>query len=495
MTRSVTRHISALLVCLLTGVLWISTAYSAEKEKITLRLPGGKAMKCEILSISKSEVKVKGDGDREMGLPLGLLSPKEVLECYRQVLDPKNAALRFDMGSYFIKKELIEEGKTELTEAAKLDPKLKDKVADLLKMLPGAPVPVTPVVAEPKKTTPPPEKVKEVASGEKPKPPLPIVDKDGNMMISGSDMEALMKDGDFMKRMQHRDVPARTEAQMKEFLDKRLADLTKIIGGKWRLIETKHYYCFANVPEQKHTFISNQWNEPLYDMLCKILRHKDGDKLWNNKLPIYYFETFKQFQRFAVEIDQSPGAANSGGYFASQGREVHVAIPFMTERYRTNLPRADEMARSTLCHEGTHAFLQLSGEDVPLSKWLHEGMAQFIEYLFNDPKNPDKRDNVGVLRASIAANKGTPLSWDETKERPMGGMDSEGYSNAYAKLEFFYRNFDHQCLPQMIRLIKSGKSETEAIETVFKVKINKLEYVYRDWVKEACKINFNFPQP
>ena len=76
-------------------------------------------------------------------------------------------------------------------------------------------------------------------------------------------------------------------------------------------------------------------------------------------------------------------------------------------------------------------------------------------------KNPDKRENVGRLRASITANKNTPLSWDETKDRPMGGMDLEGYCNAYARLEFFYRNFDHQYLPQMIRLIKSGKSPAD----------------------------------
>jgi len=228
-------------------------------------------------------------------------------------------------------------------------------------------------------------------------------------------------------------------------------------------------------------------------MLCRVLRHKEGDKLWNNKMPVYYFDSFRQFQRFAIEIDKSPGAAYSGGYFASQGRDVHICIPFMTERLRGNANRADEMARSTLCHEGTHAFLQLSGEDVTLSKWLHEGMAQFMEFFFNTGNNPDKKETVGRLAQTLNANRGYPPSWDEMKDRPMSGTDLEGYCCAYAKLEYLYRKYDHQRLPQMVRLIKAGKSETEALETVFKIKAEKLEEDYRVWVKEALKVNFNFP--
>jgi len=82
--------------------------------------------------------------------------------------------------------------------------------------------------------------------------------------------------------------------------------------GKWKFEETDHFYVFSNVDEKTHFLFSN-YNERLYDKLCEVLDHKDGDPLWNNKCHIYYFKTHRQFQVFAGAIDGSPGAGMSGG--------------------------------------------------------------------------------------------------------------------------------------------------------------------------------------
>jgi len=317
------------------------------------------------------------------------------------------------------------------------------------------------------------------------------IGSDGTMVESPSTSGS---DEDFAKKFSKKQSPERTAAEMKEFLDKRLEDLKKI-GGTWRMIETKHYYCFSNVPEAKHK-ICAQWDEFLYDRLCVVLKHKEGDKLWNNKMPIYYFEKYGQFQHFAGEIDGSPGAAYSGGYFAAEGRDVHICIPFMTERFN-NEKRADRMARNTLHHECTHAFLQLTGEDVPLTRWLHEGMAQFIEFWYdrenNDEgreNNPEKKDRIAYINQLLAKNY-LP-TWEKMKMRPMSGMDIEGYAFAWTKLEFLFRNFDNQKLPQFIRLIKSGKPEEDAMQQTFGYSPQKLEEVYRTWVKANAKTGFKF---
>ena len=94
---------------------------------------------------------------------------------------------------------------------------------------------------------------------------------------------------------------------MKAFLDKRIKELDDEIGGTWRMIETKHFYCFANIKEDIHKRIAVDWNEKtFYDLVSGVLKHKEGDKLWNNKCPIYYFEKFSQFQKFAAVIDHQP---------------------------------------------------------------------------------------------------------------------------------------------------------------------------------------------
>lgn len=470
--------------------LALAAVPSWSAEKVTLHMAGGQELRCEVLKVTKSEVRVKTDGDKEQSLPLQVLQPKDVLECYHQAMEPKNAALRFDMGSYFAKKQLFDDARAELLAAVGLDVSYKDKADEILKKFPGA----APEKAVAKSD--PPKKAADKKPEDKPKEKVvkPPKDDDETIVISANDTpESIMaKLSDFRKNFKRKVVTARTEAQMKEFLDKRLADLNAKVGGdKWRLIETKHYYCFSNLPEQKHSFVAKTWNEGLYDLLCRVLNHKDGDKLWNNKLPIYYFETFKQFQKFATDIDKSPGAAYSGGYFSAEGREVHICIPFMSERMKTNQAAMDEMARSTLFHEGTHAFLQLSGEDVELSRWLHEGMAQFIEFWYQGEENKDKKERMGNLREYIQIYK-TPPTWEETQERPMSGRDVIGYCCAYAKLEFLYRNFPNQHLPKMIKLIKSGKTEKEAMETVFGYSLEKMEDVYNTWLKDALKKNFNF---
>ena len=283
-------------------------------------------------------------------------------------------------------------------------------------------------------------------------------------------------------------VPPLSPAEMKSFLDKRLKEVKSALGGDWRMKETKHFYCFTDLPDAQFAALT-QWNEDYYDLLCRVLRHREGDKLWNNKMPIYYFSSHSKFQHFAVEIDHEPFAARSGGYFSAEGRQVHICIPFLTERYHNDKDIA-RAARDTLNHEGTHAFLQLSGEDVKINRWLHEGMAQFIEFWYDREKNPARKQRVAWLQQYLA--RGNLPSWAEMKNRPMGGTDMEGYALAWSRAQFLYWNFPNDRLPQMIRLLKSGKSEEEAMAAAFGMPYDKLETGYRIWVKPAAKAGFNF---
>lgn len=299
---------------------------------------------------------------------------------------------------------------------------------------------------------------------------------------------------DFAANINKEIVPARTDAQMKEFLDKRLEELNSSIGGTWRMIETKHFYCFSNIPEAKHRMIANVWNETdFYATLARVLMHKEGDKLWNNKCPTYYFDKYGQFQKFAAVIDKNPGAGRSGGYFSSRGRDVHICIPFYSERkHGVDL---DTQAHNTVIHEGTHAFLQLTGEDVRLSRWLQEGLAQFMEFYCykihtNDKYDGERERRISLLKRDITAD--TVPTWSEMKERPAGGTDIAGYAYAWSKLEFLYNNSNKTNLPGMIKKIKSGMSEDEAMASQFGQPVSKLESVYLNWMKSMCKQNFKF---
>ncbi len=474
------RKAETVRIAVLAAMLMTVSAFTA--EKVSVKLPSGASGPFDVIKITKDGLTLKPQSGLEQTVALDKLDPKEVALAYHQVTPPADAAGRFALGEWFFKKAQFEEAETELFGAVRLDPNMKAKADTMMTAL---------AAMKEVETAKKEEKKKEAKKEGEGKIRIIKVGPDGTMVESpseGGDEE------DFAKKFGKRDVPARTAAEMKEFLDKRLEEIKKI-GGTWRMIETKHYYCFSNVPEPKHKIIA-QWNEQLYDRLCVVLKHKEGDKLWNNKMPIYYFEKFGQFQHFAAEIDQSPGAAYSGGYFAAQGRDVHICIPFMTERFNSE-KRADRMARNTLHHECTHAFLQLTGEDVSLTRWLHEGMAQFIEFWYDRENNeegrennPERKDRIAFVNQSIA--RGGVPTWEKMKMRPMGGTDIEGYAWAWTKLEFLYRNFDNQKLPQFIRLIKAGKTEEDAMQQTFGFSSQKLEEVYGTWVKANAKTGFKF---
>jgi len=481
----------------LLAVLFGAGVASCAAESVTITF-GGKATHCEVLKFLKGkndemQMQLKLDFG-EQTLPLRVFSKQDVHKCY-DVLTAKPAALRLDMAQYFYAHEEFSDARIEAVAAAVAEPKLKTQSDALLQKIENnanlSKVASAPKVEAPKAEPPPPaatEKPAEpekVAGGDKPKRSIIKIGEDGKItMIKGDDYSDEMSADDFAKKMMHAEVPPKSDKEMKDWLDQRLAALNKL-GGKWRMIETKHFYCFANIDETKHKKIANEWNEDLYKLLCDVLRHKEGDRLWNNKMPIYYFDTYKLFQSFAVEIDRSPGAQFSGGYFSARGRDVHICIPFMSERYQGK--KLDETAHSTLYHEGTHAFLQLTGEDVKINRWLHEGMAQFIEFYYEDPKSQSRRERVSMLQQFSRKNIRT---WSEMEDRPGAGTDIEGYAYAWSRAMFLYQYPDVAALPNMVKLIKAGKTEKEAIETTFKHSLAQLEAMYDNWLPGAIRAGF-----
>ncbi len=465
-----------------------ATVCASSAEPTGILMKDGKLLMAEVVSVSKDGAKLKIDG-KEKSFPLDQLDARGVLECSKRAPNVFDAGWHADMGLYFLDHKLFNDSVPELESAIRIDSSRETDLApklELARKSAGKPAPA----ADPKDT-----KAAKAAKADEPKPETQKADEPVD--ISPGDLVAALKNGEDLaaKFGRHRDVKPRSPEEMKAFLDKRKKELEDVLGGSWRMIETTHFYCFANIKEDVHKRIAVEWNErTFYDRVSRLLEHKEGGKLWNNKCPIYYFDKFEQFQKFAAEIDHSPGAGNSGGYFSAEGREVHVCIPFDVAK-AGGVPSAEHHARDTVVHEGTHAFLQLTGEDVPINRWLHEGLAQFMEFWVekegeqNGAYGKDRRERATFMARLV--KMGDIPSWKEMKDRPGGGTDLVGYTFAWSKTEFLYRNFPHDSLPKMIHMIKAGKTEDEAMTSAFGPP-DKLEAMYVKWLKEAAKNGFKF---
>jgi hypothetical protein len=480
---------------LLAGLLILVLQAGYGREFVSLTAPSG-MVRGEVVRVTPLEVVLKTTTGREETVPAAFLKPKDICVCRRQLLAPGDAQGHFDLGEYCLKNKLMAEAKEEFAIARRLDEKAFGAKADaLLKSCgeSGAGVSVA--------------KGQGSADG-KGDAPGQAGNGDSRRVSERSEgefVEIKTRDGRTIQvprqfLASRENVPARSPEEMKKFLDGQLELLKKYCSGdwgkdgprEWEMEETAHFYIFSNLKPEHRTFFKTQCEE-LYKLLAEVLEHKEGDPLWNNKCPIYFLSNREQFIDFGINIDHTEVVKRSGGYFFHRGREVHIVVPLLCAQRGESEVEQIRRATSTLRHEGTHAFLQLVGKNVQISRWLHEGMAQFIEFWYDAANNPDRR--AVERRLSQLVNQDEILDWEEGRNRPdvsRPAGDHDGYAFAWSRIVYLYRAFqnDRRKLPTMIRLLKEGKSEKEALEQAFGQKVEKLEEVYRQFMKQAVKAHF-----
>ena len=119
-------------------ILIVACASLNGADSINIGMKDGSSMRGVVVKITKADVTLKIDGTEQI-LPLELLDPKTgVLVCYKAVGSKFDAALRKDMGAYFVKKKLYDEAEEELKAAVAIDGSLKAQVDPLLDQIKAA---------------------------------------------------------------------------------------------------------------------------------------------------------------------------------------------------------------------------------------------------------------------------------------------------------------------------------------------------------------------
>jgi hypothetical protein len=470
-------------VFLLSGTIWAQEEALSATERIAIRVDNISVSGIPI-RFTKNQIFIKV-GEQERSYPAFALSHFDMYKFRKALCDGKKADDFFELGKYCLEKGMKKEAELELMTAARLDEaNFGKKVKDLLG---GEKQTQDSVKPEEKIGTEKPEANKVVETRELEK--KEVEKKENNKGEDDGEFVVIkLPDGRQVKvpaqfAPSARQDKAPTKEEIESFKEKRLKELQeKVRGGDpWKMEETKNYRVWSNLPADRHRMVVT-WAENLFQTMSGIMGYKEGDPLWHDKCDVYFFARHRQFQTFAVEIDR--GMPNSGGYFSHRGRRVHIAIPFNDMFSGENLKT--QMAANTLYHEGTHAFLQLVGNNVYISRWLHEGMAQLIEFVM-DPKNDGKKRTRNTLVAAV--QQGQLMNWAQSKERPAGGTDGLGYAIAWSRIRFLYEK-NRLGIPKMIKLIKDGKSDEQAMEEIFGANIEQLEKEWENWLNVQMKNAF-----
>ena len=164
--------------------------------------------------------------------------------------------------------------------------------------------------------------------------------------------------------------------------------------------------------------------EKAYKRFSDIFQVPPTETVWEGACHVYLFEKQEQFARFASG-HHGVGAALSGGYAVPRKRDPLIVL------YRRG--RTDVALQQTLIHEMTHVFLQLFHREVHLNTWLHEGFAQYFEFLHH-PSQSRRSASRRLAKRLVRSGKARPL--EEFWVAVFPPTDSEGYAQAWSLVDF-----------------------------------------------------------
>ncbi len=424
----------SLRLALFVAVVIIASAFAqARGAENTITLRDGSGLSGKIVKQDENGVTLQ-TGTASKVYRWEELQPKCAYELMRRAVDPNSASAHFALAGYCMATGLIEEAKAEFLKCLELDPSYAEKVKQTLDSLgvgaPGA------GGAKPSAT---PKEGGEKGAAKTPPAEEPVVNQE----------EVLARQRQNGKKVNER------------------------IGTELKTSETEHFIIHSDFTNAADMAQIRKWCETLYDRLSEVLDVKPGDRLWNGKCEIYLFLSRAKFVRFAQVFDNFAEAKLSGGYFLSKGRDCHIVIP-RTEYQASDRGVQKDIFLYTLLHEGSHAFLQLHGNVVDLSAWLHEGFAQHFELALPKGSAPARESRIRLVKSLTAKPGFTRFNELRALERLLGN-DREGYALSWSIVDYMINadrasgkgKFGEKRFAKFVALLKAGKTEEEAMKAAY----------------------------
>ena len=223
----------------------------------------GKPFEATVVEVTEKGVTVAADTGRKT-YAFDDLEAECAVGYLRRTVDLDTADGRITLGKYCLKRRRVAEGRAELLEAKRLDPKRDNEINQIW--------------AEMK----PPEAKAELTTEE-------------------------------------------FERTVEEQRSRRAA-VEKALGTTVTTLETDHFVIHTTFPRPDHKLLMKLC-EKLYAGFDGIFEMtKNGDRMWDGKCVMYFFGERRDFVKFAQEVHGFPGQVGDG-YFRSRGNQCEVVIP------------------------------------------------------------------------------------------------------------------------------------------------------------------------
>jgi hypothetical protein len=457
-------------------VLLLAVAQTARAEKVTLDKPvpvtQKKADKSKIAGriIAYDEdgfdLRVRADAEPET-VQWSELDTRTRYAIRKSLLSPKDAAAHVELG----REMLGLEGGKEWSEKAfavalKLDPTLKDTVAEIKKESAAqAPAKATAKVDD-----------KDDAGPTTPKTGKGEGQGPGPKMDEGLNQTGPQTIGDIQKQFWGPQTPeqqAAAVAELKAFAEK----TQKEMGKSLRLNETAYFLFYSDLDERE----AKNWSSNLDGMYAELARLFQVEKkanIWRGKALVFVFRTASDYRRFQMTMHQTDPGESAGMCHTYGNGIVHVAF------YR----QEDELRFAhVLFHESAHGFLHRYRSHVHVPSWANEGLAEWIaRKLLQEMRVSDEKLVREIQRREKEARYHAQL-WI----RQMGGIGDffdaphiDGWQyNIAEMMTTFLIGESQKNYVAFINGIKDGLTWEEALETKYKATKSAIVPAFGKWLQ------------
>lgn len=272
-------------------------------------------------------------------------------------------------------------------------------------------------------------------------------------------------------------LPTAEEVAANTQRSEQLFEAARQIEPAFHVIETPHFVIYSGWPRSDGPTLKKVYTR-LYEQLCDQFNVPVGQHVWAGKLPVYAFWDKQEFVTFCVQVMNIPQsiASQAGGFYTMRGDFDAVVLgPVLLPGMRKSDAR--KWFFNLLVHESTHAFLAryYSRERVP--SWLNEGMAETLSSRMVTQASSDRALAFARERARQGWVPDAALFFDA----PNIPLEAEYYGAAQAMTRLLIRQDRRQYI-ELIRLIKDGKTDEQALQEAFG--ITRKELLAR-WVRST----------
>lgn len=356
-------------VILLTLAVAVSSSLAGEKVTLpkSVAASGKKLDKSKfagrIISYDDAGFELRIKADDTQTVAWSDLDAKTQFVIHKSLLDPKDAAAHVELGRALLgAKDGKDWAEKAFAVALKLDPSLKDQIADVKKDAAEAPTTAEAAMRKSDK--------KGDGTDVKPKPN----GSDEGMSRTGPETV-----GDIESRFwgaQSEDQQAAAVAELKAFADQTKERLNKPL----KLIETNFFLFYSDLDEQE----AKNWSgllDKMYGLMADLFGVDRKTNVWRGKALVFVFRSSADYVKFQVEMHHTDPGGSDGMCHTYGNGMVHIAF----YRQRDELQFAH-----VLVHESSHGFVHRYRTPKRLPSWGNEGLAEWIANRLLLDKRPNR---------------------------------------------------------------------------------------------------------